>query len=452
MLSPADADLARRDRTIPGLATVLDSDAFLAALRSHLPGLGLRGIHPTYVHYKPLTRCMVAYRITTADAELIAYADAYGPDAKVKLKKAYEIQRNTAGPHGPGALVMEDLATAVYFFPTDRRLNVLRHLASADKTRKLLRMLFPGQKALKEGTLHPLRYKPERRYVARLDTAQGPRAVVKFYTPAGYTAAKAGAQAFVSRGALRLARTAGYSDRHHILAFEWQPGRLLRDILVAGEVRQTDKAAAMQLTGAALAELHAHPAGGLGQRTHEAELRRLRAQAATLEQLCPKLSHAARRLVRRIVARLLETPAAALALHSDFYDQQVLITDDAAMILDLDQTEIGDPAADLGLFIAHLERAELQNRLSAETLEMLADTLVRSYRQARPGPPTPATIRLYTAIGLFYLAAEPFRHLEPDWPERIAALLSRADKVLDSLGTPAQTTAWRDSGSRRLRR
>ena len=435
MLSPADADLARRDRTIPGLATVLDSNAFLAALRSHLPGLDLRGIHPTYVHYKPLTRCIVAYRIITADAELIAYADAYGPDAKVKLKKAREIQRNTAGSHGPGALVMEDIETAVYFPPTDRRLNVLRRLANADKTRKLLRMLFPGQKALYEGALHPLRYKPERRYVARLDTVQGPRAVIKIYTPAGYEAAKIGADMCAPAGPLRLARTAGYSDQHHIIAFDWQPGQLLRDILVDDEVAISVKTAAMQQTGAALASLHMHPAGGLEQRTHKLELRRLQAQAVTLEQLSPSLAEPAGRLVRRIVARLEQAPTAAMTLHGDFYDQQVLITGDAAMILDLDQTERGDPAADLGLFIAHLERSELQNRLSAETVETLADTLVHSYHQARSGP-TSATIQLYTAIGLLYLAAEPFRYREPDWPERIAAILSRADAVLDSISHP----------------
>lgn len=449
MLSPADADLARRDRTIPGLATVLDNDAFLAALRSHLPGLDLRGIHPTYVHYKPLTRCMVAYRITTADAELIAYADAYGPDAKVKLKKVHEIQRNTEGPHGPWALVMEDLATAVYFFPTDRRLNALRHLANANKTRKLLRMLFPHQKALYEGTLQPLRYKPERRYVARLDTAQGPQAAVKFYTPSGYAAAKIGAETFVSQGALRLARTAGFSDRHHILAFEWQPGQLLRDIIVDSEATTTDMTAAMQLTGAALAELHTHPAGALPQRSRDAEIRRLHAQTTTLEHLCPELSRPAGMLVQRIVTQLEKSSPDALALHCDFYDQQVLITDDAAIILDLDQTELGDPAADLGLFIAHLERSELQNRLSAETVGTLADTLLHSYLQARPWLAS-ATIRLYTAIGLLYLAAEPFRYREPDWPERMAAVLSRADTVLDGNSLPTQTI-WREPGTKSAR-
>ncbi|MEN8207499.1 MAG: phosphotransferase [Pseudomonadota bacterium] len=438
MLSQGDAALVRRDRTIPGLATVLDSDAFLAALRLHMPGVDLQSIHPDYVRYKPLTRCLVAYRIKTADTELVLYANAYGPDATVRLKKAHELH-HTNGPHGPGVLVMESRATAVYIFPTDRRLKALRHLTSASETRKLLQQLIPQQPALHDGTLSLLRYKPERRYVARLDTAQGPRAVVKFYNPAGYAAAKTGAMTFVSRGPLRLARTAGFSDRHHILAFEWQNGQLLRDILVDSEATATDKAAAMQLTGAALAGLHAHPAGSLGLRSRDGELRRMQAQAVTLEHLCPALARPARRLLRRITTRLQDTPASSLALHSDFYDRQVLITDDTAMLLDLDQVELGDPVADLGLFIAHLERDALQDRLSAETVGMLTDALLQGYQQVRQGSMS-AAIRGYTAIGLLYLAAEPFRYREPDWVERTAAILSRADKILDSLGTPAHTT------------
>lgn len=443
MLSSGDADLARRDPAIPGLATILDSDAFLAALRSLLPGVSLRSIRPNYARYKPMTRCLVGYRIETADGELVAYAGAHGPDAAVKLQKARELQ-STEGPYGPAALVMDDCATAVYLFPTDRRLKALRRLASAGETRNLLTKLFPRQSALHDGALHLLRYKPERRYVARLDTAQGAQAVLKCYTPGGYAAAKAGAETFVSRGALRLARSAGYSDRHHILAFDWQAGRPLQDILADSGVALSGKIAAVRLTGAALAELHAHPAGRLPQRTREAELRRLQAQAVTVENLCPQLARSARPLVERIASELEATPAITRALHSDFYDQQVLITDDAAIILDLDQTELGDPAADLGLFIAHLERAALQDRLSAETVATLADTLVQGYHEAGPGP-TATAIRLYTAIGLLYLAAEPFRYREPDWPERIAALLSRADSVLDRPGMPAHTT-WRQAG------
>ena len=92
MLTDADDRLARRDRAIPGLATVLDPEALVAALQSACPELGIQQATPFYVHYKPATRCIVAFRLAVAgfDTELLAYADAYGPDAAVKLQKVLD--------------------------------------------------------------------------------------------------------------------------------------------------------------------------------------------------------------------------------------------------------------------------------------------------------------------------------------------------------------------------
>jgi hypothetical protein len=444
VLSPVDADLARRDPAIPGLTTVLDGDVFLAALAPLLPAVSLRSMRPSYARYKPMTRCTVGYCMETDQGELFAYASAHGPDAADKLQKARELQ-HMQGVCGPAAVVMENPAISVYLFPSDRRLKALRRLSSAEQTRQLLSNLFPRQAALHDATLQPLRYKPERRYVARLDTAEGAQAVLKCYTADGYAAAKAGAEAFTSRGVLQLLAPAGYSDRSHVLAFDWQTERPLPDILSDNGLTPSDKAAAVRLTGAALAELHAQPVGDLPPRSREAELRRLEAQAITLEHLCPALAEPARGLVRRIIGELQQTPPASAALHSDFYDQQVLIGEDAAMILDLDQTQGGDPAADLGLFIAHLERAALYDRLSAETVSIAADALLTGYQEAGGAADLPA-MHLYTAIGLLYLAAEPFRYREPDWPERMTALVQLANNILERAGMFAHPS-WRQSGS-----
>ena len=42
----------------------------------------------------------------------------------------------------------------------------------------------------------------------------------------------------------------------------------------------------------------------------------------------------------------------------------------------------------------------------------------------------PPTVPLYTAVGLLRLAPHPFRSREPDWPDRTAALLDRAEAEL----------------------
>lgn len=437
MLSADDAELAQRDRAIPGLAMVFDNEALVAALHSQRPRINIQDIRQIYVHYKPARRCLVLYRIQVDGSELLAYADAYGPDAQVKLPKARELH-NAASPFG--TQVLEATDTTFYLFPTDRKLRSLRRLAVADTRIKLLRRVFPEQPEYFNGTLEHLRYKPERRYVARLDTADGHQALIKFYTPAGYAAARVGMQAFKSRGALRLVPGAGSSDHDHVLAFEWLYADQLHTLLFDSAVTAGEKTAALELTGAALAELHAQTPAGLQQRSHNHELTRLQAQANTITQLCPQLSRTVERLVQRITALLNKLPPATRTLHGDFYHQQVMLgSDNRAIIFDIDQAQRGNPAADLGLFIAHLQREELRHTLSAQQVAIFTDALIEGYRSVYRNQES-AAIQLYAAIGLLYLAAEPFRYREPDWPQRIAAILLRADTVLENICWPIQPT------------
>src|SRR5438128_9990172 len=98
MLSPADADLARRDPAIPGLATVLDADAFLAALRQVAPAADLRAAHLTSVRYKPHTYCRLSYRLGVGEAELDAGVRA------CRLEDFAECLEDHGTARGPGAL------------------------------------------------------------------------------------------------------------------------------------------------------------------------------------------------------------------------------------------------------------------------------------------------------------------------------------------------------------
>src|SRR6266702_2012151 len=51
MLSPAETDLVRREPSIPGLATVLDAEVFLARLRCCAPGIDLRTAQILFIKY-----------------------------------------------------------------------------------------------------------------------------------------------------------------------------------------------------------------------------------------------------------------------------------------------------------------------------------------------------------------------------------------------------------------
>jgi len=430
-LTPADRDLIRRDPALPGLATLLDPEAFAAALAPHLSGAEPVTAHGGYIRYKPGTNCLASYQLETMEATVRVYAKAHGPDSAEKLQKARH-KPGVPGLLGAGRLVLEEEKMVVSFFPNDTKLKVLSRLAEPEARRGILEKLLPQAPELWEGSLQTLRYKPERRYVARLLAGGESRVTLKAYTPEDYRAAETNAGAFEPGGALRLARRLGRSARHGIVAFEWRPGLSLRTALsnpglAAGSVRTA---------GAALAALHRQDGRGLSSPHPELELDALTRVLREIQTTAPHLGDLADQLAQRLAPGLSSGPSEPRPIHGDFYDEQVLLDGDAATILDLDRAVLGEPAADLGLFIAHLERDSLLVELARGRASQLADALLEGY-EAAGGRVEAARVGLYTAYGLLKLSPEPFRHRDPKWPESTRTILEHARDLTLARPAPA---------------
>jgi Ser/Thr protein kinase RdoA (MazF antagonist) len=432
VLSTDDLQIVERDRDVPGLSTILDTGALLKALQDSLPNAGIRGLEASYVHYKPYTSCLIAGLLQTMDRELPFYAKAYGADGPIKLEKTRELQ-SIPSQLGPGTLILEDTAIGVYFFPVDHRLKGLRRLADPVTENSLLKGLLGKSHDFSGATLRYLRYKPERRFVARLESSAGPDMLLKFFQPARYKAAKRAAQAIGETATAATRRMNYFCDRHKAMALEWLPGRLLSDFILTRGAPEKDKVAAVEQTGAALAELHSSAPSALKRKRREDEIRRLHTQAATIAHLNPSVGGQAERLALMAESALERVPGEATALHGDFYDHQVLISDGSPVLLDLDEARLGHPAVDVGLFIAHLERHRLYDRLSAEEVGTYARALLRGYEFARPAPSESVT-SLYVGIGLLHLAAEPFRYRDSAWRRRMSDILAEVEVILD--GSP----------------
>ena len=254
--------------------------------------------------------------------------------------------------------------------------------------------------------------------------------LLKFFEPSRYQAAKRAAQAISETTTAATRRMNYFFDRHNAMGLEWLPGRLLSDVLLERDTSHQDRVASVEKTGAALAELHSCAPGALKKQLREDEIRRLHAQAATIAHLNPSLGEQAERLAVMAESELEEVAVETTALHGDFYDHQVLMSEGAPMLLDLDEAMLGHPAIDLGLFIAHLERHRLYDRLSAEEVDAYSRALVRGYEQVRSAP-SESVMRLYAGIGLLHLSAEPFRYRESEWRKRMSDLLAHVEAILD---------------------
>jgi tRNA A-37 threonylcarbamoyl transferase component Bud32 len=416
MLTTPDADVVRRDPGLPGLAVVLDPDRLAGVMRRLMPRLEVAACRVVHVRYRPHDHCRAECRLMARDREIEIGVHACAPD---------EIAAWRGNGKGARRFVLDDLALIVTVFPDDPALVGLAPLEEAERRPQILRDLIPGRPDLWQGKLRRLRYRPERRYAAEVRSG-GRSALVKSYTRKAFHRSRTNGRGFRSRGTLRVARLLGASEPHRLLAFEWLPGRLLREIC-----QESNRAgAAVAMSGAALAELHAQAPEGLEPWTRYAELADLGSICSELVFLAPGLS----RRVEEVGTRLAEHLAASRPkdgpIHGDFSPNQVLVDADAAAIIDLDLACRGDSGDDLGNFLACVERMGLRGEIPRARVDAIRAALLDGY--ARTAGRLPGSVPFYTALQTFRRARFPFRTRETEWPDRMEALIDRAEAILSA--------------------
>jgi Ser/Thr protein kinase RdoA (MazF antagonist) len=432
MLSHADSELVRLDPALPGLGTLLDPEAFMVRLRQQLPALDLESARMTYLKYRPASRCLVGYRLQGVQGwELDVSATAYPCRGRRRLTQTREMIMAAEGRE-TSLMVLEDCASIVHVFPRDRKLRALTRLADHGRRRRLIKELLPERPEFKNANVYSLAYKPERRHVSLLQTHDGTRVILKSYTRGGYATAKAMANVFDARGKLRVPRLSGCSDHYQMLAFEWMPGRTLEGALNADPPDLTGVAVA----GAALAVLHDQNPWRLAPRDRRKDEATLRNVAQVIRYLCPDRGEFAAGLAHHLAERLHEAAPVPRALHGNFLARHVLLAGASVTLLDFDRAARGNPASDIGTFLANLELMVLSQRMSEATAFALRNALLEGY-QVRLRRISPAWIEAYTALSLFQQALTPFRLRAPDWPAQVATLLARCANLV---GWPTRAT------------
>jgi hypothetical protein len=434
MLLPADASIVRRESALPGLATLLDPDAFAAALRSSCPGADITKVRLSKIRYVPTRSCRAAYKVKAEGEDLLVYAKAYIHDSLVNPAPAHAAYE-AFNPLGKNRIVLKHLAIVVTIFPHDDTLIAPRQFADAQTRRDQLRTLLPDRPDLWESKVRTLHYLPDARYVVQLRTVAGPKAVLKFHGASDDFdhAARVAARGLASIGPLRLARQIGCSKRHRMLAYEWLEGQDLSMVVSANELGPENGV----LVGEALAELHRMDPIELISLVGKSVPTRLKSYAELIGFLCPDLAARLDRLTRFIASQLDERPFAKRLIHGDFHLKQVLSTDQTVAVLDLDKATYGDPAADLGYFMGALERKVVHGILPSDRLDWIKHTLVGGYRSAG-GQVLSDSIDLYTAMSLLRSSRRSFRRRNPDWPERTQLIVEQAERLAG--GKPSRAT------------
>ena len=428
MLDASDAALVQRDKDLPALSLLLDPSGMAEAVSRAYPLADITAVDARYIRYKPGTSCIVGYKVDLPSGSVDFYARAHNPVNGAKLDKA-RLRSSVSSSMG-GMTTLDEHALILYPFPNDHELFT-QPLWSSRQRRDTLKLLLPDRPALWGARIEPLRYKPERRFVARCGNADEQAATLRFYTRGDYRGVVRRHGRFDSRGVLRVAQPIARSKSLRATSLEWLDGPILDDVVRSSEdgaLRACDKA------GLALAEVH-------GQRSNlpihehcDPDGDGLKRSLDALALLVPSLADRLARVGDAIAAQLSAvTWQSGAALHGDFKLDQIVIVDDCIGVLDLDRSAIGDPRIDLASLRARLEFDVVIGKLQRAQADDAFHALLESYCQ---NCPTTDVRRLgaFSAAALIRIAGEPFRNRLRDWPLLIEALGARAEDLTTAAG------------------
>ncbi len=428
MLSPDDGAIVAREPDLTGLRTLMDPDAFLGWVRARCTGETLLGATAVYARYKARTSCMVLFDVQTTTGTVPVTAVCYHSQSRDKLAKARAFDASVAAI-APGVLIDDDFMIVALVHPIDRALPVIARLHDPSSRDRTLRKPLAGRADGAEPDC-VLRYKPERRMVARWRTDAGPM-LLKAYVDGDYELPKANADAVAASGI--AAPPLASSERHRLLMWEWIEGDGLDAAPQVHGVRGTgrDVTEIRDRYGAAAAAIaRLHRSNAPFREVLDQAWVRCAADAAVraISDLVPQLAQRALSLSSRILDATSRDGTRA-PIHGDCSADQCLVTRDAVALIDFDSAGLGHPAIDIGNFAAKVWLDHQRLRINADTTRALLRGFQDAYRSASMVDIRGA-LPAFTALGLLRAATSGFRTRDPGWHASTEATLTRAEEVL----------------------
>ena len=302
------------------------------------------------------------------------------------------------GYDGEHCLRLPDLGLWVPLFPYDPGLPILTDLWDATRAHSLLALLTgrgPDRQSSFDVTARRLLgYRLERRCTMRfacagLNERGSARSdfelVVKSVRPkkvAGIlrTVAKLESAGLSGEGpdGLTIPALLGADSARGVIVMELAPGASLHEL-----VGQPDLLPGCAAAGRLLRRLHDLPGPGEagGAKAATEALGELDVWSRRLCTIFPRCTSDIGNAYLLLEAHRLPDlqPAEVRLVHRDFYDKQVLYTTGRTTLLDFDNMSPGDPAQDVGNFLAHLELRGLQDPERVPAIDAARTAFMEAY-------------------------------------------------------------------------
>lgn len=369
---------------------------------------------------------------------------------------------NQAPPAAAPAGHIAALDLWLYRFPHDPALPTLAAILDANVLADVLRDVLPacrrGQARLLACRATPLRYRPGRRCTVQIDLrlqqrSNGAIAHQRLYGKLYHQVEKAAAvyaemqmladAVTGQEGALTVAQPIAFAPAFSLVVQAPVIGQPL-DLLLAHQSPPTVQSTLVR-TAQALAALHRLPHTTTRLRPLTNDLTKLTRRAATVATVAPTLGAAMGALGQRLAGLAVALPAwerVAAMGHGDCKPSQFFISPTQVALLDFDHGGMADPAADVGLFLATLRQAQVQQQSRARqrsaaaqercTTDAHCAAFYTAYHVASGASPHLAQrVAWYEGIALLRKALRSFAR--SPWSPLPALLVAEAERRLDKI-------------------
>lgn len=398
-----------------------------------VPVLGLGDVEASAVEtmtYSPGRECVVLLELRRGGSAVATFG------RRDVLARAFSGHYASRPPGARRAAFAAEQGCLVELFPADWRLPALEViLALEPPARRDARLPV-------DADVEVLRYRPHVSCVLRFTEGRpaggSAKVVGKLYAREG-----GAARAFATLETLQAQARRGLVpapvalvDDLDLVLMEHVPGTSSKRLLK--RARTADEAwPAVALAAEALAALHACRLELESPGRPEHTVEQLRAGVDRLAGLAPALASRMEELLERSGAVLRSRPVTKLCcIHGDFKPSQLLLDKERVGIVDLDRAINGDPALDVGLFMAQLHKEAL-HRDQAD-LRPLAPRFLERYEACSGVEGVGDRAHACQALGLVRMALRRIRR-DPSAVSRrgksagAAALLDEANEWLASV-------------------
>jgi hypothetical protein len=387
------------DPCLPSLPAILDGSQVAHWLGEAL-GSPCEEAIPRYLRYKPASKAMVLYEVTLDGRHTTAVISIKVGNVRreLRLPAAADVERQARGRClSPTPIqFLQEPGALVEWYPARVSMPGL----AFDPGRLGRELEAAGQRRPEEEPAL-VSYKPERRAVQRW----GDIYVKSYIDAAEYVRASSAAL---------TARLTGIESPVPVAHIDQDK------LLALAEVRRVGGAAVPREVGAVVARLHGAKIGGGLRRSPAADqLTLARTTAAQVAWLLPELQGPLRELVSSLV-RSLPVEDQFVTSHGDLHLGQIIPTAAGLTLLDFDHMCLAAPARDAATLAAHLVEGGEDDLVRAESV---LDDLLEGYGRV------PAAIGWHLAAAILGRATFPLRQLRPDWPSRIARMVTDAARA-----------------------